>query len=200
MSRLTSIGILISGRGSNMEAILKACKSNDINAFVSVVISDNAQARGISTAKKYGIKTFVLEPNAYESKKDYEDDIDRILKNSKAELVCLAGYMRVIGKTLLNEYKNRMINIHPSLLPSFKGLNAQQQALNYGVKYTGCTVHYVNDILDGGEIIMQAVVPVLENDSLKSLSHRILDQEHKLYIEAIELIIKSGVLKREEVL
>lgn len=195
MSDKVSLAIFISGRGSNMLSIIEAIKNREIDADVAVVISDKATAKGVELAKGFGITTFVLNVKDYSSKGDYEDDIIRILKGHGVDLICLAGYMKVVGNTLLNAYPNRIINIHPSLLPSFRGLNAQKQALDYGVKYSGCSVHFVNSVLDGGKIILQDVVQVLDTDDEESLSRRILEKEHKLYPKAIQKVIENIFIK-----
>ena len=186
-----SLGILISGRGSNMDALIQASKHHQIDADISVVICDKPDALGIKKAKEYGITTFSLDLSTYSSKKEYEDDIIRILKGCGVDIICLAGYMRLVGQDLLDTFPNRVINIHPSLLPAFKGLDAQKQALEYGVKFAGCTVHYVNHVLDGGPIIDQLVVDVLENDTVETLSQRILAQEHLLYPKAVQKVIET---------
>ena len=178
-----------------MLSIIEAIKNREIDADVAVVISDKATAKGVELAKGFGITTFVLNVKDYSSKGDYEDDIIRILKGHGVDLICLAGYMKVVGNTLLNAYPNRIINIHPSLLPSFRGLNAQKQALDYGVKYSGCSVHFVNSVLDGGKIILQDVVQVLDTDDEESLSRRILEKEHKLYPKAIQKVIENIFIK-----
>jgi len=195
LSDKVSLAIFISGRGSNMLSIIEAIKNREIDADVAVVISDKATAKGVELAKGFGITTFVLNVKDYSSKGDYEDDIIRILKGHGVDLICLAGYMKVVGNTLLNAYPNRIINIHPSLLPSFRGLNAQKQALDYGVKYSGCSVHFVNSVLDGGKIILQDVVQVLDTDDEESLSRRILEKEHKLYPKAIQKVIENIFIK-----
>jgi phosphoribosylglycinamide formyltransferase-1 len=185
------LGILISGRGSNMEAIIQAALSKQIDATVNVVISNKNNALGIDSAKSYGIKTFVLEKKDYSSKKEYEEEISQILKDHSVDLVCLAGYMTLVGETLLEAFNNKIINIHPSLLPAFKGLNAQKQALDYGVSYAGCSVHYVDQSMDGGALIMQDIVEVLDTDTEESLSKKILKKEHLLYPKAINLVLKK---------
>tara|TARA_B100001142_G_scaffold264419_1_gene268066 strand:+ start:83 stop:661 length:579 start_codon:yes stop_codon:yes gene_type:complete len=186
------LGILISGRGSNMEAIIQAALAKQIDATVNVVISNKNNALGIDSAKSYGIKTFVLEKKDYSSKKEYEEEISRILKDHSVDLVCLAGYMTLVGEILLEAFNNKIINIHPSLLPAFKGLNAQKQALDYGVSYAGCSVHYVDQSMDGGALIMQDIVEVLDTDTEESLSKKILKKEHLLYPKAINLVLKKN--------
>ncbi|RAP32146.1 phosphoribosylglycinamide formyltransferase [Candidatus Marinamargulisbacteria bacterium SCGC AG-414-C22] len=189
------LGLLISGRGSNMKAIIEACQNNQINAEVAVVISNNKHAPGIAIAKSYNIPTLALDIKAFASKLEYEEDIARILKGHNIDLICLAGYMRLLGKQFIQHFNHKIINIHPSLLPAFKGLNAQKQALEYGVKYTGCTVHFVDESLDGGPIIMQDVVAVLASDDEASLTQRILVQEHQLYPKAIQYLIENYIKK-----
>ena len=175
-----SLGILISGRGSNMDIIIRACQANQINADVSIVISNNPNANGLILANSLGIKALAVNPSDFNTKHEYENTICELLADHSVDLVCLAGYMKIVGNTLLKKYDNKIINIHPSLLPSFKGLNAQKQALEYGVKFSGCSVHYVNDVLDGGKIILQDIVPVSEYDTEETLSHKILEKEHQI--------------------
>jgi phosphoribosylglycinamide formyltransferase-1 len=195
LSNTINLAILISGRGSNMLSIVEAIKNGDLDANAAVVISDKENTKGVEASKKLGITTFVLNIKNYASKREYEEDIIRILKGHDIDLVCLAGYMKVVGNTLLEAFSNRILNIHPSLLPSFRGLNAQKQALEYGVQFSGCTVHYVTSILDGGKIILQEVVPVFDTDDETSLSARILEKEHKLYPKAIQKVIDSSFTK-----
>ncbi len=178
-----------------MLSIVEAIKNGDLDANAAVVISDKENTKGVEASKKLGITTFVLNIKNYASKREYEEDIIRILKGHDIDLVCLAGYMKVVGNTLLEAFSNRILNIHPSLLPSFRGLNAQKQALEYGVQFSGCTVHYVTSILDGGKIILQEVVPVFDTDDETSLSARILEKEHKLYPKAIQKVIDSSFTK-----
>ncbi len=182
------LAILISGRGSNMTALAEAIVCGDIpNAEIVIVISDNPDANGLAVCRERGIKTTVIERRE-RSRKDHDADIVTALHSEKVDLVCLAGYMRVLSPSFIEAFRNRILNIHPSLLPSFPGLDAQQQALAHGVKWSGCTVHFVDESLDGGPIIAQRVVPVLDDDSVASLSIRILEQEHLLYPEAVALI------------
>ena len=177
------LGILISGRGSNMQALINACARDDFPAEVSCVISNNPNANGLLIAQKSNIKTFVLQGRPLDF-----DVIDSILKDYQVDLVCLAGFMSIVPENFINRWFHKVINIHPSLLPSFKGLNAQSQALKAGVKIAGCTVHYVYPEVDGGPIIMQAAVPVFSSDSVVDLSNRILKMEHLCYPKAVELI------------
>ncbi len=183
------IGILISGRGSNMAAIVEAVQSGEIpNSEIAVVISDKTDAQGLQKAKEENIETLVIEKN---NRKRAEHDAEIVgeLKKRNVELVCLAGYMRLLSPDFVRAFPNKILNIHPSLLPSFKGLDAQKQAIEYGVKFSGCTVHFVDESLDGGAIVAQKVVEVKENDRAETLAARILEGEHALYIEAIKKIV-----------
>jgi phosphoribosylglycinamide formyltransferase-1 len=180
-----NVAVFLSGRGSNFEAIYKNSVKKNSNYNIVVVISDNPDAKGLKTADKANIPAFAIPRCNYKKKKDYENEILNILRNYKIDLICLAGYMRILGKTILKEYRGKIINIHPSLLPSFPGLNAQRQAIEYGVKISGCTVHFVDSGIDTGKIIAQTAVKVFPNDSVEELAKRILDEEHKLYPEII---------------
>jgi len=186
-----NIGVLVSGRGSNLQAIIEGCKSGQIPAKVSVVISNQAEAYALLRAKEAGIPAYVVNWSDFADKHSYELHIIHILKEHKVHLLCLAGYMRLVGSDLLDAYPDRIMNIHPSLLPSFPGLHAQEQALNYGVKYSGCTVHFVDSGLDSGPIILQKVVPVQEEDTPDSLAARILEEEHNIYPEAVKLYCEN---------
>ncbi len=190
------IGVLASGRGSNLQAIIDACEKDSLPAEVVLVISDNFEAAALKRARKHGIDAIHIDPLSKENKEDYESCIVRELKLRNVQLICLAGYMRLVGKVLLEAYPNKIINIHPSLLPSFKGLDAQAQALNYGVRYSGCTVHFVDSGMDTGPIILQAVVPIYPGDGEDDLSSRILKKEHTVYPQAIKLFAE-GRLKLE---
>ena len=188
-----SLGILISGRGSNMLNIVDACLKKKINAEVKIIISNNTKSNYLEKLKNSSVKIKVIQNKDFKNNNLYEEKISTMLKSEKVELVCLAGYTRVLSKNFLNNWKNQVINIHPSLLPSFKGLNAQEKAFNYRVKYTGCTVHYVNEELDGGEIIDQRVVEIKDDDDIDSLKKKILKEEHKLYINVIDKLSKKGL-------
>ncbi|MBU4532084.1 MAG: phosphoribosylglycinamide formyltransferase [Eubacteriales bacterium] len=181
------IGVLASGRGSNLQAILDATLDGRLPAEVAVVISDDPQAYALERARTHGIPLHSVELAGKPSKQAYEEEIVRILREHGVGLVCLAGYMRIVSPVMLRAFPNRMINIHPSLLPSFPGLHAQRQALDYGVRFSGCTVHFVDEGVDSGPIIIQAVVPVLQDDTEDTLSARILEQEHRIYVEAVRL-------------
>ncbi|NSM56430.1 phosphoribosylglycinamide formyltransferase [Wolbachia endosymbiont of Atemnus politus] len=180
------LGVLISGRGSNMQALIKACQDRSFPAEVVCVITNNGEATGLEIAKQAGITAFIVENKPLDV-----DRIHEVLVQHAVDLICLAGFMRILKADFLSKWHNKVINIHPSLLPSFKGLNAQEQALKAGVKITGCTVHYVTPEVDAGTIITQAAVPVLSNDNIHSLSERILAEEHKCYVEAVRLIAED---------
>lgn len=179
------LGILASGRGSNLQAIMDAADSGKINAEVVIVISDQEDAYALERARQRGIPAEFVNPKSFANKEDYEEVIVELLNGHKVELVCLAGYMRIVGDTMLTAFPNKIMNIHPALLPSFPGLHGQEQAWRHGVKFSGCTVHFVDEGVDSGPIIIQAVVPVLDDDTADSLADRILEQEHVIYPEAI---------------
>lgn len=188
------IGILISGRGSNMVAIIDAVQSGEIKASeVAVVISDKADAAGIEKARERGVETLVVERYG-RTREDHDAGIVDELRKRGVELVCLAGYMRLLSPGFIQAFPDRIVNIHPSLLPSFPGLNVQQQAIDHGVKVSGCTVHFVNEELDAGPIILQSTVEVREDDTADTLAAKILEQEHGAYVEAVRRIV-SGELK-----
>ncbi len=188
---MTNIAVLVSGRGSNLQAIIDSIESGYLKAKISVVASDVGDAYALERARKHGIDAVFVNPKIFSSKELYEKEILGILKTHDSELILLAGYMRVLGKTLLEAYKNRILNIHPALLPAFPGLHAQKQAFDHGVKAAGCTVHFVDDVLDGGPIIMQRCVEVKEDDDAETLAERILEQEHKIYPQAVKLFVEK---------
>jgi phosphoribosylglycinamide formyltransferase 1 len=185
------IGILISGRGSNMVAIVDAVRSGEIpGSEVAVVISDIPDAPGLTKARERGVQTVVIERRG-RPRAEHDAEIAEELAKRGAELVCLAGYMRLLSPEFIRAFPNRIVNIHPSLLPSFPGLDAQKQAFDHGVKITGCTVHFVDEHLDNGPIILQRAVEVRDDDTVETLSARILAEEHGAYVEAIKRIIAS---------
>jgi phosphoribosylglycinamide formyltransferase-1 len=184
------IAILISGRGSNMVALVDACRRGEIDA-TPIVISNKENAAGLDRARERDVRTIAI-PSKGLSRDEHERLLLEALKSNDIELVCLAGYMRLLGPLLVNEYRGRILNIHPSLLPAFPGLDAQHQALEHGVKFSGCTVHFVDDGLDSGPIILQAVVPIYDDDTEETLAVRILSQEHKLYPEAVKLVLSGA--------
>lgn len=185
------IGVLISGSGTNLQAILDACRDGRIDGEVVLVLSDRADAFGLERARRAGVEAQFVDPAPYPTRAAYSAALAERLQAAQVDLVCLAGFMRLVKRPLLEAYPNRIMNIHPSLLPAFKGLAAQQQALDYGVKVAGCTVHFVTAGMDEGPIIRQAAVPVLEDDSFESLRDRILEQEHRIYPEAIQLFAEG---------
>jgi phosphoribosylglycinamide formyltransferase 1 len=183
------IGILISGRGSNMLALADAARDGRIpDAEIALVISNIADAAGLALARARGIETVTLSHKG-KTREEHDRAMAAELERCGVELICLAGYMRLLSPWFIRQFENRILNIHPSLLPAFPGLAAQEQALAYGVKFTGCTVHLVDEELDHGPIVKQAVVPVLPDDTVESLSQRILTEEHKLYAEAVALLV-----------
>ncbi|MGH3183305.1 MAG: phosphoribosylglycinamide formyltransferase [Streptosporangiaceae bacterium] len=186
------LGVLISGRGSNLRAIAAACRADAVPAEIALVLSNRPQAPGLEWARQQGLPVFAL-PSAGREREEYDREVVARLRQAGVDLVCLAGYMRLLSGYFVAAYRERILNIHPSLLPAFPGLDAQQQALDYGVKYSGCTVHFVDDTLDGGPILLQAVVPVLEGDDGSTLAARILVEEHRLYPEAIRLLASGQV-------
>ena len=185
------IGILISGRGSNMVALVDAVQSGEIpDAVISVVISNKADADGIEKATARGVETFVIEQKG-RTRKEHDAEIISELNKRGVELVCLAGYMRLLSADFICAFPDRIINIHPSLLPAFPGLDSQKQAFEAGVKLTGCTVHYVDELLDHGPTILQCEVERFDDDTVETLAERILEKEHSAYVEAIKQIAKS---------
>ena len=182
------IGILISGRGSNMLALAEAIAAGRVpDAEIVVVISDHADAPGLGLASERGIETLCVERRG-RSRAEHDRETMAALRERRVELVCLAGYMRLLSAEFIEAFRHRILNIHPSLLPAFPGLDAQRQAIEHGVKWTGCTVHFVDETLDGGPIVAQAAVPVLDDDTVERLSARILAEEHKLYAAALALV------------
>jgi phosphoribosylglycinamide formyltransferase 1 len=192
MAVLKKLGILLSGRGSNFEAIADSIQTGKLHAEIAIVISNRADAPGLELAKQRGLNT-VLIPSTGRVREEHDAEVVAALKQAQVDLICLAGYMRLLSPDFIRAFPNRIINIHPSLLPAFPGMDAQKQALEYGVKVTGCTVHFVDEHLDHGAIILQKTVPVLDGDDVHSLSARILEQEHAAYSEAIGLLLSGEV-------
>jgi len=187
------LAVLVSGRGSNLQAIMDSIDREELDAHLSIVISNTKDAMALKRAEKHEIKTIFIDPSNYSSSKEYDKALVLKLKEFSIDLICLAGYMRILGEEIIQTFEKKIINIHPSLLPAFPGLNAQKQAINHGVKFSGCTVHFVDFGVDSGPIILQTVVPVYDNDDEKSLSKRILEQEHYLYPKAIKMIQENKV-------
>ena len=188
-----NIAVLVSGRGSNLQSIINSIERKELDVNLSVVISNKKEAMALERAKKNGIKTIFIDPTAYLNSQEYDKELIKKLRELSIDLVCLAGYMRILSKEVIQSFDRKIINIHPSLLPAFPGLNAQKQAIKYGVKFSGCTVHFVDSGIDTGPIIMQTAVPVYDNDDEKSLSKRILEQEHYLYPKAIKMIRENKI-------
>jgi len=186
---MKNLGILLSGRGSNFEAIAKSVSAGRIpNARITVVISNRQDARGVVTARDLGLTTLVI-PSKGKTREEHDREVVAALQQHKVVLVCLAGYMRLLSPWFVRQFPQRILNIHPSLLPAFPGLEAQEQAFAYGVKVSGCTVHFVDEELDHGPIIVQKTVPVLDTDDEHTLAARILEQEHLAYTEAINIVL-----------
>lgn len=192
------IAVLISGRGSNFMAIHDAIVAGKINAEIALVFSNKEEAPGLKIAQERSLETLSLDPKAYSSREEYEKEIIKEVRKRDVDLVCLAGYMRILSPSFCDEFKHCMMNIHPALLPSFPGLHVQKKALDWGVKYSGATVHFVTADVDMGPIIVQAVVPVLQDDTEQTLSDRILKEEHKIYPEAVRLFFEGKVEVREK--
>jgi phosphoribosylglycinamide formyltransferase-1 len=185
------LGILLSGRGSNFLAIADKIVSKELKADIAVVISNRADAPGIAVARERGLHSLVIVANG-RKRTEHDSEIVAALREYQVELVCLAGYMRLVSPEFVRAYPQRILNIHPSLLPAFPGLDAQKQALEYGVQYSGCTVHFVDEELDHGVIILQRTVPVLPGDDVAALSDRILGEEHRAYPEAIARVLSGN--------
>ena len=189
------LGVLISGRGSNLQAIIDAIAARRLNARIALVISNMPDAAGLEKAKNAGIETLVVDhrdKERFPTRAVYDAELVRQLRSRDVRLVCLAGFMRLLTKTFLDAFPNAIVNIHPSLLPAFPGTNAQYQAIEHGVKWTGATVHLVNEELDGGPIILQETVPVKDGDDIDTLAARILEREHHLYPLAIQVLLNGG--------
>jgi phosphoribosylglycinamide formyltransferase-1 len=192
MPALKKIGILLSGRGSNFEAIADSVKAGKLHAEIAIVISNRADAPGLGSARRRGLNAQLILSKG-RVREEHDAEVVAALKKAQVDLVCLAGYMRFLSPDFIRAFPNRIVNVHPSLLPAFPGMDAQKQALEYGVKVTGCTVHLVDEHLDHGPIILQKTVPVLDGDDVPTLSARILEQEHRAYSEAIGLLFSGEV-------
>jgi phosphoribosylglycinamide formyltransferase 1 len=186
------LGVLISGRGSNLQSIIDAVAAGTLRAAIAIVVSNRPDAHGVTRARDAGIETAVLKPREYATRDAYDSAVAELLRSRDVDLVCLAGFMRLVGSPLLAAFPNRILNIHPSLLPAFPGLDAQRQAIEHGVRVSGATVHFVTAELDGGPIVLQTAVPVLDDDTAETLAARILVEEHKLYPEAIGIALEEG--------
>jgi len=186
------IAVLISGRGSNLQALIDACRDGRLRAEIAIVISNRADAAGLARARDAGIDTLTIPHRDFSSRAEFEAVVVHELRERRIALVCLAGFMRLLGATFLDAFPNAILNVHPSLLPAFPGIDAQRQAWEYGAKLAGATVHFVTGELDGGPIVRQAVVPVLDSDTPETLAARILEQEHRIYPEAVADVLQEG--------
>ena len=191
---MINIGVLASGRGTNLQAIIEAVEEGKIEGKISIVISDNRDAYALKRAKQHNIKTQYVDFKSFKNREDYDKKIVECLKEKKIDLVVLAGYMRILSRFFINVYKNKIMNIHPALLPSFPGLHAQRQAVEYGVKISGCTVHFVDEGVDSGPIILQKSVEVSADDTEESLVEKILKEEHQIYPQAIQLFCQGRLI------
>jgi phosphoribosylglycinamide formyltransferase-1 len=191
MARQVSIAVLISGRGTNLQSIIDAVEGKRLDAKIEIVLSNKADAFGLERAKKHGVSTVVLDHKSYSSREAYDRAVVELLQKRGVELVVLAGFMRLLSPVFIKAYSNRIMNIHPALLPSFPGLQVQKKAVEHGVRFAGCTVHFVNEECDEGPIIIQAVVPVFADDTEETLAARILKQEHRIYPQAIQLYAEN---------
>jgi len=187
------LGVLASGRGSNLQAIIDRIEDGTLSTRIAVILSDRADAQALERGKRHGIESRWVDPKAFPGKEAFNRELVSILQSREVDLVCLAGYMRILREPFFETFAGRMVNIHPSLLPAFPGLDVQQKAIDYGVKVSGCTVHFVNEEVDGGPIILQAVVPVEDGDTAETLSARILEQEHIIYPKAIQMIVDKRI-------
>lgn len=193
MADLLKLGVLISGTGSNLQSIIDHIEKGSLKAIIKIVIANNPDAYGITRAKKHGIPVVVLKNGDFKNKEEFDLELIRILKNNCVDLVILAGFMRIITPTLLKAFPHKIMNIHPALLPSFPGVHGQRQAVDYGVKLSGCTVHFVDEGVDTGPIIMQKAVQVFDDDTEETLAARILKEEHKIYPRAIQFFAEGKI-------
>ena len=191
---MINIGVLASGRGTNLQAIIEAIEEGRIDGKISIVISDNQDAFALKRAEQHNIETQYINFRKFKDREDYDKEIIKFLKEKKVELVVLAGYMRILTPYFIKVYKNKIMNIHPALLPSFSGLRAQRQAVECGVKVSGCTVHFVDEGVDSGPIILQKAVEVKDDDTEESLAERILKEEHQIYPRAIQLFCQGRLV------
>ena len=193
MSKKLRIGVLASGGGTNLQSIIDRCQDDSLDAEIAVVICNNPGAGALERAAQAGIASRCINHRDFSSREDFDTAVVSALQESGVELVVLAGFMRIITQTFIDAFPDRVINIHPALLPSFPGLHVQQQAIDYGARFSGCTVHFVDGGVDTGPILIQAVVPVLQDDTAETLAARILEQEHRIYPRAIQLIAENRV-------
>ena len=185
------IGVFISGRGTNLQSIINASKNENFPCKVKIVFSDNHNAKGIDLAKESGIDTFSLEIKDFKNKREFEEQILKLIKPYDLRLICLAGFMKILSSQFIEHYPNKILNIHPSLLPKYKGLNTHERVILNNEKYTGCTVHYVNKFLDSGKIIFQRKVRITRKDTAKSIEKKVLKLEHRVYPKAIKMVLSN---------
>jgi len=193
MADLLKLGVLLSGNGSNLQSIIDHIEQGSLKAVIKIVISNNPDALGLKRAEKHGVPCVVLKYGDFKSKEDFDTKLIQTLKDNGVDLVVLAGFMRIISPAFLKAFTHKIMNIHPALLPSFPGLHGQKQAIDYGVKFSGCTVHFVDEGVDTGPVIIQSAVPVFDDDTEESLSARILKEEHKIYPRAIQLFADGKI-------
>lgn len=193
MAKLLRIGVLASGGGTNLQSIIDRCQDGSLDAEIAVVICNNPDAGALDRADRAGIPTRCINHREFASREDFDTTVVKALQGAGVELVVLAGFMRIITQTFIDAFPDRVINIHPALLPSFPGMHVQQQAIDYGARFSGCTVHFVDGGVDTGPIIIQAVVPVHQDDTAETLAARILKEEHRVYPRAIQLIAEGRV-------
>lgn len=193
MAATLKLGVLASGRGSNLQSIIDAVEAKQLDAQIQVVISDNRDALVLKRAEKHGIHSRFIDPKSFASREQYDRELVRVLEEHQVELIALAGFMRIMTPLFVRAFPNRILNIHPALLPAFPGLRVQRAALKYGVKFSGATVHIVDEGVDTGPIVVQAVVPVMEGDSEELLAERILKEEHKIYPQAIQWFAQGRI-------
>jgi len=191
---MINIGVLVSGRGTNLQAIIEAIEEGKIAGEIKVVMSDNPDAYALKRAQRYHIATRYIHFKEFKNREDYDKEIIKTLKEKKIDLVVLAGYMRILSPYFIRSYKNKIMNIHPALLPSFPGLHAQKQAVEHGAKISGCTVHFVDEGIDSGPIILQKAVEVSDDDTEESLAEKILKEEHQIYPQAIQLFSEGRLI------
>jgi len=189
---MKKLGILLSGRGSNFEAIARNVQAGKIGAEIAIVISNKEGVQGLEIARRFGIKALCI-PSKGKEREAFEQEVVAALGEAQVDLVCLAGFMRVLTPYFIRAFQGRILNIHPAILPSFPGVDAQKQALEYGAKFTGCTVHFVDEGVDTGAVVAQAVVPILDEDTAETLAARILKEEHRIYTEAINLVVEEKI-------
>ena len=191
--RKLKIGVIISGRGSNLQSLIDACAKPNFPAEIQVVISNRPGVYGLERAQLAGINTATIDHKSFDGREDFEDSIQAELEANDVELVCLAGFMRILNAEFVSKWRDRMLNVHPSLLPAFKGLHTHERAIEAGCRFTGCTIHYVVPELDAGPIILQTAVPIAENDTSETLAEKVLEYEHSMYPEAVRLIAENRV-------